>query len=85
MAQSLAAQASESRDITSYSLDEGMEKGIFIVGSPDSVLEQLRRKKEESRTNVLLSFMRFGAMTKDEAFSSIQLFADEVLPKARDL
>ena len=85
LAQSLAAQASESRDITSYSLDEGMEKGIFIVGSPDSVLEQLRRKKEESRINVLLSFMRFGAMTKDEAFSSIQLFADEVLPKARDL
>ena len=62
-----------------------MEKGIFIVGSPDSVLEQLRRKKEESRINVLLSFMRFGAMTKHEAFSSIQLFADEVLPKARDL
>jgi alkanesulfonate monooxygenase SsuD/methylene tetrahydromethanopterin reductase-like flavin-dependent oxidoreductase (luciferase family) len=83
--QSRAARSSEARDVTGYSLEEGIEKGIFLVGSPDSVFEQLKRKKEESKLNALISFMRFGRMSKDEAFTSIQLFADEVLPQVRGI
>ena len=78
-------RSGQTRDTTGFSLEEGIEKGIFLVGSPESVVEQLKRKKEESRINVLMSFMRFGAMPKAMAFSSIELFAEEVLPKVRDL
>ena len=77
-------RAGQTRDISEYSLEEGIEKGIVLVGSPDSVVEQLKRKKEESGINVVMSFMRFGAMPKQKAFSSIELFAEEVLPKVRD-
>ena len=85
MEQTLTAQTSQSRDLAGYSLGEGIQKDIFIVGSPKSVLEQLQRKKEEPGINMLMSFMPFGVMSKDEVFSSSQLFADEVLLKVRDI
>ena len=77
-------RAGQARDVSELSLEEGIEKGIFLFGSPDTVVEQLKRKKEESGINVVMSFMRFGAMPKQKAFSSIELFAEEVLPKIRD-
>ena len=79
------SRAGQARDVSELTLEEGIEKGIFLFGSPDSVVEQLKRKKEESKVNVVMSFMRFGAMPKQKAFSSIELFAEEVLPKIRDL
>ena len=78
-------RAGQTTDLTELSLEEGIENGIFLMGSPDSVVEQLKRKKEESKVNVVMGFMRFGGMPKEQAFSSIELFAEEVLPKVRDI
>ena len=56
-------------DVSELSMEEGIENGIFLFGSPESVVEQLKRKKE-SNVNAVMSFMRFGAMP--EAKSILQ-------------
>lgn len=69
--------------ITHYSLEEGIDKGVFIVGGPQTVLEQIQRKKAEARINVLMGFFRFGGMPQARAFSSLQRFAEDILPQVR--
>jgi hypothetical protein len=50
-----------------------------------SVREQIRRKQDESKINVLMGFFRFGNLSKAQTFASLQLVADEVLPHVRTM
>jgi alkanesulfonate monooxygenase SsuD/methylene tetrahydromethanopterin reductase-like flavin-dependent oxidoreductase (luciferase family) len=75
----------QTHSVLDYSLEEGIDKGIFIVGSPQTVREQIERKKDDAKINVLMGFFRFGNLPKERTFSSLRLFAEEVLPHVRSL
>jgi alkanesulfonate monooxygenase SsuD/methylene tetrahydromethanopterin reductase-like flavin-dependent oxidoreductase (luciferase family) len=78
-------RSGQARGVFDYTFEEGIEKGIFMVGSPQTVREQIRRKQDESKIHVLMGFFRFGNLSKAQTFASLQLFADEVLPHVRTM
>lgn len=66
------------------SVEEAIERGTVICGSPKSVVAQIKRLHSEIGCGVLnLIFDRAGA--PERKVRSIQLFAKEVMPEARAL
>lgn len=60
---------------------EGMiEEGTYLVGTPDTVIEGLRRQADELGTNYILCYMMFGDMSLSDAMRSLRLFQSEVMP-----
>jgi alkanesulfonate monooxygenase SsuD/methylene tetrahydromethanopterin reductase-like flavin-dependent oxidoreductase (luciferase family) len=66
-----------------YSVDEGIENGTVICGSPESVVAQIKRQREEGKRGTLLAMFQFGSLPGELATQSLRLFASEVLPKIR--
>ena len=60
--------------------DELEAIGNGIAGSPATVRDYVVRLHEDSGVNYLLSQMMFGDLTFEEASTSMQLFAREVMP-----
>jgi alkanesulfonate monooxygenase SsuD/methylene tetrahydromethanopterin reductase-like flavin-dependent oxidoreductase (luciferase family) len=59
--------------------------GSAIVGSPSTVLAQIRQQTALLGSNYLLTYLFFGRMTLAEALRSLELFRTEVMPKIADL
>ena len=71
------------RRTTAYDLKERIELGQVIVGSPDTVLAQVKRIKEELDPGILdLTVM---AQLGDRTLRSIELFGTKVLPRMHAL
>jgi alkanesulfonate monooxygenase SsuD/methylene tetrahydromethanopterin reductase-like flavin-dependent oxidoreductase (luciferase family) len=63
---------------------EGLAKvGNGIAGSPATVRDYVRRLQDETGINYLLCQMVFGDLGRDDAQTSLQLFAREVMPAFR--
>ena len=62
-----------------------VQDGSAIVGSPQTVLAQIRQQTAQLGSNYLLSYLFFGRMTLKEALRSLELFRTEVMPKIADL
>ncbi len=62
-----------------------VDKGYVIIGSPDEVAEQLREVATSLNVGHLMLLLQFGNMGKELAKYNTKLFADEVMPKMRDL
>ncbi len=54
--------------------------GTLIVGSPQSVLEQVKSTVDSTGINYLLSSFAFGDLQPAQYMRSIDLFAKEVIP-----
>jgi alkanesulfonate monooxygenase SsuD/methylene tetrahydromethanopterin reductase-like flavin-dependent oxidoreductase (luciferase family) len=71
--------------------EAGLEKAAdnyaacALTGSPSQILEQLSDIRDVLGTFQLVLLPSFGGMPYDQAEQSLQLFAKEVLPAARDL
>ena len=66
------------------SLEEALERGTMIIGGPKTVLAQIKRLNQEIGCGMLnLIFDRSGA--PDKKRRSIELFAKEVMPAAREI
>jgi alkanesulfonate monooxygenase SsuD/methylene tetrahydromethanopterin reductase-like flavin-dependent oxidoreductase (luciferase family) len=66
------------------SLEEALERGTVICGGPKTVLAQVKRLNHEIGCGMLnLIFDRSGA--PDKKRRSIELFATEVMPAAREI
>ena len=60
---------------------DGMRKeGTFIVGSPQTVIDEIRRQSDYLGTNYLLAYMMFGDMTLKQSMGSLNLFHSAVMP-----
>ncbi|MFK5690949.1 LLM class flavin-dependent oxidoreductase [Ornithinimicrobium sp. LYQ92] len=57
-----------------------LRKGRFLIGDPRGVLERIRRLQAVARPTQLLLRMQWPGMTQQETVSSMELFAEEVLP-----
>jgi alkanesulfonate monooxygenase SsuD/methylene tetrahydromethanopterin reductase-like flavin-dependent oxidoreductase (luciferase family) len=57
-----------------------MADGLHIVGSPSSVLEQIKSQVDATGCNYFLGSFFFGSLTFEQTMESMRLFAEEVMP-----
>lgn len=62
-------------------IDEAIEKGVVILGTPDEVRAEIARQEAAIGFNYLLGAFCFGDMAQDDALRSLDLFAREVAPR----
>jgi alkanesulfonate monooxygenase SsuD/methylene tetrahydromethanopterin reductase-like flavin-dependent oxidoreductase (luciferase family) len=62
-----------------------MDSGFAMVGSPDTIAEKLTQYQSEIGFGTMMGMFQFGSMGKDEFESSVNLFADKVLPRLKAL
>jgi alkanesulfonate monooxygenase SsuD/methylene tetrahydromethanopterin reductase-like flavin-dependent oxidoreductase (luciferase family) len=61
------------------------EKGIVMVGSPDTMIERIRTLYERCGVGHLLMMNHAGGMPAHQVRKSLELFAREVYPAVREL
>ena len=66
-------------------LDEQIEAGTILCGSPESVVAQIRRIAAELGNGRINMNMKIGTMPDDVVRRSMELFRDRVLPEVKDL
>jgi alkanesulfonate monooxygenase SsuD/methylene tetrahydromethanopterin reductase-like flavin-dependent oxidoreductase (luciferase family) len=62
-----------------------VDKGIVVVGSPDTVRKRLEQCHHELGFGNLVCMMQFGTLPHDLTEKNIRLFAKEVLPALQAL
>ena len=66
-------------------IDTLIENGMFLCGSPDTVVSKLTAYQEEMGFGVIAPMLQFGTLPADLTEKNLRLFADEVIPKVRHL
>jgi alkanesulfonate monooxygenase SsuD/methylene tetrahydromethanopterin reductase-like flavin-dependent oxidoreductase (luciferase family) len=66
-------------------MEDIVERGYVIIGSPDEVAEQLTTVATDLNVGHLMMLLQFGSMGKDLAKYNTKLFAERVLPQLRGL
>ena len=57
-----------------------MADGLHIVGSPASVLAQVKEQVDATGCNYFVGSFFFGTLTFEQTMNSMRLFAREVMP-----
>ena len=65
--------------------DQLLERGFFIAGSPEKVVEQIRRVRNMTGFNHFVGLVNFGALEHQKVLRSIRLLAEQVAPALREL
>jgi alkanesulfonate monooxygenase SsuD/methylene tetrahydromethanopterin reductase-like flavin-dependent oxidoreductase (luciferase family) len=76
----LAARATPFSQLT---MDELMEQGYVIVGSPDTVIEKLAHYTDRLQAGIMVSGAHWGDMPPDKVRRNMELFATQVMPHFR--
>ena len=64
-------------------MEEFVERGYVVVGSPDEVVEQITRLAHDLNVGQLMLLMQFGDMGKELAQYNTRLVAEQVLPRLK--
>jgi len=64
-------------------IDDVIQKGMFLCGSPATIREQIERYHSEIGFGYLLTTMQFGTLPHELVKKSTTLFAEEVMPYFR--
>jgi len=67
-----------------HSLEELMESGTVVVGSPRTVRDELSRLREQTGANHLVTMLQFGVLNDELTRRNMELFAAEVMPHLKD-
>ena len=67
-----------------HSLEELMESGTVVVGSPRTVRDHIARLREATGANHLVTMLQFGVLDDTLTKRNMELFAAEVMPHFRD-
>ncbi len=62
-----------------------MEAGMFVCGSPSTVVEILERRQSEMGFENLVAMLQFGTLPAELTEKNLRLFAAEIMPKLRDV
>lgn len=65
--------------------DEMVSNGYVVIGSPDTVREQLEEAAKELRIGHLATMLHFGNMSDELTRYNTRLFGDKVAPALRSL
>jgi alkanesulfonate monooxygenase SsuD/methylene tetrahydromethanopterin reductase-like flavin-dependent oxidoreductase (luciferase family) len=64
-------------------IDELMESGTVVAGSPRTVRAQIERLRDMTGLNNLVTMLQFGVLPDDLARRNMEMFASEVMPHLR--
>jgi alkanesulfonate monooxygenase SsuD/methylene tetrahydromethanopterin reductase-like flavin-dependent oxidoreductase (luciferase family) len=64
-------------------IEEVMQKGMFLCGSPATLREKLEQYQKEIGFGYLLPTMQFGTLPHELVNKSTEIFAKEVIPYFR--
>jgi alkanesulfonate monooxygenase SsuD/methylene tetrahydromethanopterin reductase-like flavin-dependent oxidoreductase (luciferase family) len=78
----MKAKAQMFGDVT---LEQAVELGLFVCGSPGTVLANFKKHWEEMRFGNLLVMCQFGTLPADLTRKNLELFAREVMPALKAL
>ena len=67
-----------------HSLEELMESGTVVVGSPKTVRDELSALRDKTGANNLVTMLQFGVLPDHLTKRNMELFASEVMPHLRD-
>jgi len=73
----MKAKAQMFGDVT---IDQAIELGLFVCGSPETVLDSFRRYWDAMRFGNLLVLCQFATLPADLTRKNMELFAREVMP-----
>ncbi|HWP25234.1 MAG TPA: LLM class flavin-dependent oxidoreductase [Xanthobacteraceae bacterium] len=68
---------------TRHSLEELMDSGTVLVGSPRTVREQIARLRDATGAEHLVAMLQFGVLTNELTRRNMEMFAAEVIPHLR--
>jgi alkanesulfonate monooxygenase SsuD/methylene tetrahydromethanopterin reductase-like flavin-dependent oxidoreductase (luciferase family) len=68
---------------TESSVDAAYQNGSFIAGAPETVRATIQKQMDVLGINYMVCAFYFGNMAHEDAMRSIQLFANEVMPKVK--
>jgi hypothetical protein len=79
-------QAKRALSTGNQTIEDVVEKGVFLCGSPKTLCEKLEKYQKEIGFGYLLPAMQFGTLPAELTHNSIEMFAREVIPhfRARD-
>jgi alkanesulfonate monooxygenase SsuD/methylene tetrahydromethanopterin reductase-like flavin-dependent oxidoreductase (luciferase family) len=66
-------------------MDDIVERGYVIIGSPDEVVEQLTTVATDLNVGHLMLLLQFGNMGKELAKYNTRLFAEKVMPRLKHI
>jgi len=69
--------------LETYALKERIELGQTLVGSPETVLGQIRTLRDEVGTGIL--DLQFAPVGREKVLAAIELFGTKVLPRMHEL
>lgn len=69
---------------TKQTIDDVIDKGMFICGSPETVRQRLEHYQKEIGFGHLLTLMQFGTLPADLTRKNMELYAAEVMPVLRE-
>jgi alkanesulfonate monooxygenase SsuD/methylene tetrahydromethanopterin reductase-like flavin-dependent oxidoreductase (luciferase family) len=72
-------------DVTKMSWDQLVNDGYVIAGSPDTVVEKMKDLISTLRVGNIFCLLHVGDMPQDKCMRSTRLFAEEVMPKLRNM
>jgi alkanesulfonate monooxygenase SsuD/methylene tetrahydromethanopterin reductase-like flavin-dependent oxidoreductase (luciferase family) len=64
-------------------MEELMENGTVVVGSPKTVRDQLAKLRDETRAGKLVTMLQFGTLSDELTKRNMETFASEVMPHLR--
>jgi len=85
-AQSLiAADKMKKATAKAITMEEIVERGYVVIGSPEEVVEQLTQLAHDLNVGHLMLLMQFGDMNKALTQYNTRLFAEKVMPRLKPL
>lgn len=60
------------------------ERDMMILGSPETCIEKIQELHDEAKINHVICWMNFGGMDNEKVLRSMNLFAEEVIPKFKN-
>jgi alkanesulfonate monooxygenase SsuD/methylene tetrahydromethanopterin reductase-like flavin-dependent oxidoreductase (luciferase family) len=72
-------------DVSRMSWDQLTHEGYVIAGSPDTVVAQMKELITGLRVGNIFCLIHVGNMPKEKCMRSSKLFAEEVMPRLRDM
>jgi len=64
-------------------IDELMESGTVVVGSPQTVREKIERMRDRTGLSIVIAMLQFGVLNNELTMRNMEMFATEVMPKLR--
>jgi len=80
-----AAVSQRRRALADEKIDDAIAKGAVLCGSPESVVKQMRRIREELGNGHFNLNFKIGNIPDTVVHRGMELFRDRVLPQAREL